>query len=112
MRRRRVVGSNYDRSIGFFHPFWYSSIELYSGVHQLSLDSNAAGGGERVLWAAIRATQERYPRAACIVYTGDVDVPNSEHNKTKTERYANSEEAITLRKRDVILEKVEVRKLL
>jgi alpha-1,2-mannosyltransferase len=36
--------------------------------------SNAGGGGERVLWAAIRATQRRWPKAKCIVYTGDHDV--------------------------------------
>jgi hypothetical protein len=36
--------------------------------------SNAGGGGERVLWAAIRATQKRWPSAKCIVYTGDHDV--------------------------------------
>lgn len=35
--------------------------------------SNAGGGGERVLWAAIRATQKRYPKALCVVYTGDHD---------------------------------------
>lgn len=38
------------------------------------LSSNAGGGGERVLWAAIRATQKRYPKALCVVYTGDHDV--------------------------------------
>ena len=27
-----------------------------------------------MLWAAIRATQERYPKALCVVYTGDHDV--------------------------------------
>nr|POE82337.1 gdp-man:man(3)glcnac(2)-pp-dol alpha-1,2-mannosyltransferase [Quercus suber] len=42
--------------IGFFHPF-----------------CNAGGGGERVLFAAIHATQLRYPRALCAVYTGDHD---------------------------------------
>ena len=36
--------------------------------------SNAGGGGERVLWAAIRATQKRWPDAVCVVYTGDHDV--------------------------------------
>lgn len=36
--------------------------------------SNAGGGGERVLWAAIRATQKRWPKAKCVVYTGDHDV--------------------------------------
>ena len=39
-----------------------------------SLISNAGGGGERVLWAAIRATQKRWPNAKCIVYTGDNEV--------------------------------------
>lgn len=43
--------------LGFFHPF-----------------CNAGGGGERVLWAAIRATQLRWPQAVCVVYTGDHDV--------------------------------------
>ncbi|KIW05177.1 uncharacterized protein PV09_03726 [Verruconis gallopava] len=54
-----------DRSwkgvVGFFHPF-----------------CNAGGGGERVLWAAIRATQLRWPEAVCVVYTGDHDA-----NKTQ-----------------------------
>ncbi|KAF2704837.1 glycosyltransferase family 4 protein [Pleomassaria siparia CBS 279.74] len=40
--------------VGFLHPF-----------------CNAGGGGERVLWAAIRATQKRWPEAICVVYTGD-----------------------------------------
>ncbi|GKT49974.1 GDP-Man:Man(3)GlcNAc(2)-PP-Dol alpha-1,2-mannosyltransferase [Colletotrichum spaethianum] len=43
--------------IGFFHPF-----------------CNAGGGGERVLWAAIKTTQEHYPKALCVVYTGDHEV--------------------------------------
>lgn len=38
------------------------------------MPSNAGGGGERVLWAAIRATQKRWPNAKCVVYTGDHDV--------------------------------------
>ena len=36
--------------------------------------SNAGGGGERVLWAAILATQRKWPKAICAVYTGDHDV--------------------------------------
>jgi alpha-1,2-mannosyltransferase len=40
----------------------------------LTRGSNAGGGGERVLWAAIRATQKRWPKAKCVVYTGDHDV--------------------------------------
>eukprot|EP00051_Salpingoeca_urceolata_P001715 m.43472 g.43472 ORF g.43472 m.43472 type:complete len:355 (-) comp11637_c0_seq1:110-1174(-) len=42
--------------VGFFHPY-----------------CNAGGGGERVLWAAINALQERHPHVHCIVYTGDID---------------------------------------
>lgn len=53
-------GSKADKDwkgiVGFFHPF-----------------CNAGGGGERVLWAAIRATQRRWPEAVCVVYTGDHD---------------------------------------
>ncbi|KAK4454937.1 hypothetical protein QBC34DRAFT_391078 [Podospora aff. communis PSN243] len=47
---------DWDGIVGFFHPF-----------------CNAGGGGERVLWAAIRATQNRWPKAKCVVYTGDHD---------------------------------------
>lgn len=36
--------------------------------------SNAGGGGERVLWEAIRATQKRWPKAICAIYTGDHEV--------------------------------------
>ncbi|KAL4900536.1 hypothetical protein BDW74DRAFT_161600 [Aspergillus multicolor] len=43
--------------VGFFHPF-----------------CNAGGGGERVLWEAVRATQRRWPKAVCAIYTGDVEV--------------------------------------
>lgn len=50
------ASSDYADVIGFFHPF-----------------CNAGGGGERVLFAAILATQQRYPKALCVVYTGDND---------------------------------------
>lgn len=52
---------DWDGIVGFFHPF-----------------CNAGGGGERVLWAAIRATQIRWPNAKCVVYTGDHDVDKDE----------------------------------
>ncbi|KAK4610242.1 GDP-Man:Man(3)GlcNAc(2)-PP-Dol alpha-1,2-mannosyltransferase [Fulvia fulva] len=48
------VDESYHGVIGFLHPF-----------------CNAGGGGERVLFAAILATQRRYPNALCVVYTGD-----------------------------------------
>ncbi|XP_076847966.1 GDP-Man:Man(3)GlcNAc(2)-PP-Dol alpha-1,2-mannosyltransferase [Brachyhypopomus gauderio] len=41
----------------FFHPY-----------------CNAGGGGERVLWCAIRALQNRYQDVDFVVYTGDQDV--------------------------------------
>ncbi|CAI5459473.1 unnamed protein product, partial [Closterium sp. Yama58-4] len=47
-------------SFGFFHPF-----------------TNDGGGGERVLWCAVRAIQELDPLAQCFVYTGDVASPDS-----------------------------------
>ena len=38
---------------------------------KISAHSNAGGGGEAVLWQAIKATQDRWPQAICVVYTGD-----------------------------------------
>ena len=49
--------------------------------------SNAGGGGERVLWAAIRATQRRWPEAVCVVYTGDHDVDKTTILKRVKERF-------------------------
>ncbi|XP_072466572.1 GDP-Man:Man(3)GlcNAc(2)-PP-Dol alpha-1,2-mannosyltransferase isoform X1 [Notamacropus eugenii] len=43
--------------IAFFHPY-----------------CNAGGGGERVLWCALRALQKKYHEATYVVYTGDEDV--------------------------------------
>jgi alpha-1,2-mannosyltransferase len=63
----------WDGIVGFLHPFWY----VWLGeLCECAADeiSNAGGGGERVLWAAIRATQKRWPKAKCVVYTGDHDV--------------------------------------
>ena len=47
-------GRRVKHSVGFFHPF-----------------TSDGGGGERVLWCAIRAVQESNPEAETIVYTGD-----------------------------------------
>ena len=43
-------------SVGFFHPY-----------------CNAGGGGERVLWSAVKVTQTRYPAVKIVVYTGDTE---------------------------------------
>ena len=51
---------DWEGVVGFLHPF-----------------CNAGGGGERVLWAAIKATQKRWPKAVCVVYTGDHDATKS-----------------------------------
>ncbi|KXG45297.1 Glycosyl transferase, family 1 [Penicillium griseofulvum] len=59
---------DWDGIIGFFHPF-----------------CNAGGGGERVLWEAIRATQKRWPKAICAIYTGDHEV----NKATMLERVEN-----------------------
>ncbi|ETN46632.1 uncharacterized protein HMPREF1541_00818 [Cyphellophora europaea CBS 101466] len=55
-----VSGNDWEGIIGFFHPF-----------------CNAGGGGERVLWAAIAATQRQWPNAICAVYTGDHEIDKS-----------------------------------
>ncbi|XP_067134862.1 GDP-Man:Man(3)GlcNAc(2)-PP-Dol alpha-1,2-mannosyltransferase [Centruroides vittatus] len=48
-------------SVAFFHPY-----------------CNAGGGGERVLWIAIKALQEKYPQVNCHVYTGDSEISAEE----------------------------------
>ncbi|RYQ89612.1 hypothetical protein Ahy_B09g096164 isoform D [Arachis hypogaea] len=54
----RAVGgrTSRKRAVGFFHPY-----------------TNDGGGGERVLWCAVRAIQEEIPDLDCLVYTGDHD---------------------------------------
>lgn len=51
-----------------------SVLSVPSGSSLTVASSNAGGGGERVLWEAVRATQQRWPKAICVVYTGDHDV--------------------------------------
>lgn len=48
-----------QRVVGFFHPF-----------------TNDGGGGERVLWCAVRATQESVDLSV-VIYTGDPASPES-----------------------------------
>ena len=61
---------DFEGVIGFFHPF-----------------CNAGGGGERVLFAAILATQHRYPNALCVVYTGDHDASKEQILNNVTNRF-------------------------
>ncbi|PWA71247.1 UDP-Glycosyltransferase superfamily protein [Artemisia annua] len=44
------------KAVGIFHPF-----------------TNDGGGGERVLWCAVKAVQDLTPDLPCVVYTGDHD---------------------------------------
>ncbi|KFQ31524.1 GDP-Man:Man(3)GlcNAc(2)-PP-Dol alpha-1,2-mannosyltransferase, partial [Merops nubicus] len=66
LQRRRQLGSGGGAGqrpllVAFFHPY-----------------CNAGGGGERVLWCAIRALQRRYRNITCVVYTGDRDATGEE----------------------------------
>lgn len=47
-------------AVGFFHPY-----------------TNDGGGGERVLWCAVKAIQEEAPELNCVIYTGDDATPES-----------------------------------
>lgn len=47
--------------VAFFHPY-----------------CNAGGGGERVLWCAVRALQGRYADIKIVIYTGDQDVTDED----------------------------------
>ncbi|XP_047323692.1 GDP-Man:Man(3)GlcNAc(2)-PP-Dol alpha-1,2-mannosyltransferase isoform X2 [Impatiens glandulifera] len=47
---------NKKKAVAFFHPY-----------------TNDGGGGERVLWCAVKAIQEDRPDVECAVYTGDHD---------------------------------------
>ncbi|KAJ4269575.1 asparagine-linked glycosylation protein [Fusarium torreyae] len=82
---------DWDGIVGFFHPF-----------------CNAGGGGERVLWAAIRATQDRWPNSKCVVYTGDHDVTKDAilsrvKNRFNIELHAPTITFLYLSKRDWVL---------
>ncbi|KAM8873448.1 GDP-Man:Man(3)GlcNAc(2)-PP-Dol alpha-1,2-mannosyltransferase [Synchiropus picturatus] len=55
--RRARWATKMNPTVAFFHPY-----------------CNAGGGGERVLWCAIRALQNRYKDIDIVVYTGDVGV--------------------------------------
>nr|XP_005007108.1 GDP-Man:Man(3)GlcNAc(2)-PP-Dol alpha-1,2-mannosyltransferase isoform X2 [Cavia porcellus] len=59
-KKRSMSASKNGKSqtvIAFFHPY-----------------CNAGGGGERVLWCALRTLQNKYPEAVYVIYTGDINV--------------------------------------
>lgn len=55
--RKTRRSQNGGPAVAFFHPY-----------------CNAGGGGERVLWCALRALMNRYPDVSFVVYTGDQGV--------------------------------------
>nr|XP_033338872.1 GDP-Man:Man(3)GlcNAc(2)-PP-Dol alpha-1,2-mannosyltransferase isoform X2 [Megalopta genalis] len=66
--KRRTERSHKGTVVGIFHPY-----------------CNSGGGGERVLWAAVRAIQTRYPDVHIVIYTGDLDAdPEQIINKAET----------------------------
>lgn len=42
------------------------------------IESNAGGGGERVLWTAVALIQRTEPEVISVVYTGDADATKEE----------------------------------
>ncbi|XP_053684490.1 GDP-Man:Man(3)GlcNAc(2)-PP-Dol alpha-1,2-mannosyltransferase [Sabethes cyaneus] len=58
--KRRANNDN-DKYVALFHPY-----------------CNAGGGGERVLWCAIRALQNKYEGIKLFVYTGDLEATGKE----------------------------------
>ena len=56
LRRLLRIRRRPTPAAGFFHPY-----------------TNYGGGGERVLWCAVRAVQELRPGLPCAVFTGDAD---------------------------------------
>ncbi|OBZ88853.1 GDP-Man:Man(3)GlcNAc(2)-PP-Dol alpha-1,2-mannosyltransferase [Choanephora cucurbitarum] len=76
--------------LGFFHPY-----------------CNAGGGGERVLWTAIRDIQKEFPQAICAIYTGDLDatkqqIINKVKNSFNIEMNPNRLAFIYLKKRYLV----------
>ena len=65
-------GTRVPNSVGFFHPF-----------------TSDGGGGERVLWCAVRETQRARPDCQCVVYTGD-DASGDELARRAQERFGVS----------------------
>ncbi|KAJ9589442.1 hypothetical protein L9F63_017345 [Diploptera punctata] len=60
-KKKEAASKDGKFSVGFFHPY-----------------CNAGGGGEKVLWCAIKAVQTRYPQSKIVVYTGDLEASPEE----------------------------------
>ncbi|KAK9049022.1 hypothetical protein SSX86_032010 [Deinandra increscens subsp. villosa] len=62
--------SSKKKAVGFFHPY-----------------TNDGGGGERVLWCAVKAIQEERPDLDCVVYTGDHDASSDSLVRRAVDRF-------------------------
>ncbi|XP_050211199.1 GDP-Man:Man(3)GlcNAc(2)-PP-Dol alpha-1,2-mannosyltransferase isoform X2 [Mercurialis annua] len=61
---------NRKQAVGFFHPF-----------------TNDGGGGERVLWCAVKAIQELSSDLDCVIYSGDHDASPQSLASRATDRF-------------------------
>ncbi|KAK8542274.1 hypothetical protein V6N12_014875 [Hibiscus sabdariffa] len=57
-------------AVGFFHPY-----------------TNDGGGGERVLWCAVKAIQEQNPDLYSVIFTGDHDASSQSLMSRATDRF-------------------------
>ncbi|KAK8531752.1 hypothetical protein V6N13_131110 [Hibiscus sabdariffa] len=57
-------------AVGFFHPY-----------------TNDGGGGERVLWCAVKAIQEQNPDLHSVIFTGDHDASSQSLMSRATDRF-------------------------
>jgi alpha-1,2-mannosyltransferase len=64
------ISDSKPSTVAFFHPY-----------------CNAGGGGERVLWTAIRSLQNEHSHLKFVVYTGDQDVTGDDILRRAKERF-------------------------
>ncbi|XP_049941713.1 GDP-Man:Man(3)GlcNAc(2)-PP-Dol alpha-1,2-mannosyltransferase [Schistocerca serialis cubense] len=69
-RKRREATSSQHVTVAFFHPY-----------------CNTGGGGERVLWCAVKALNTRFPSVRMVIYTGDLDVSPEDILKRVHQRF-------------------------
>lgn len=69
--KMRADRTHSETVVAFFHPY-----------------CNSGGGGERVLWAAVSAIQNKYPNVHIVIYTGDLDA-HPEQILNKAEKVFN-----------------------
>ncbi|XP_021732495.1 GDP-Man:Man(3)GlcNAc(2)-PP-Dol alpha-1,2-mannosyltransferase-like [Chenopodium quinoa] len=82
---------NRKNAVGFFHPY-----------------TNDGGGGERVLWCAVKAIQDERSDLDCVIYTGDHDASPQSLMARATDRFGvhlvNPPKVVHLNKRKWIEE--------